>query len=239
MPCVITDACVDIMDRTCVDLCPVDCIQQGERMFYINPDDCIDCGACEPVCPQNAIYLADSLPAPLSGYQAINADSHPGWTRRPVRTASVRPGRRDHRRRTGPRHRRVVALCAWRRFPGTVFLSYAAFWFSYVLIVQFYAPSVVAKGGNPTAAIGWFLVAYAVVTTYFFITALATTKTLALLFTLLLVGFYTVAAATFTGNSTIGAIAGWVLLADALVALYLSAALTMNDAWGRTLLPTP
>jgi NAD-dependent dihydropyrimidine dehydrogenase PreA subunit len=74
MPYVITDACVDIMDRTCVDLCPVDCIQQGERMLYINPDDCIDCGACEPVCPQNAIYLADSLPAPLSGYQAINAD---------------------------------------------------------------------------------------------------------------------------------------------------------------------
>jgi hypothetical protein len=124
-------------------------------------------------------------------------------------------------------------------FPGTVFLSYAAFWFSYVLIVQFYAPSVVAKGGNPTVAIGWFLVAYAVVTTYFFITALATTKTLALLFTLLLIGFYTVAAATFTGNSTIGAVAGWVLVADSLVALYLSAALTMNDAWGRTLLPTP
>jgi succinate-acetate transporter protein len=45
-------------------------------------------------------------------------------------------------------------------FPGTVFLSYAAFWFSYVLIVQFYAPSVVAKGSNPTAAIVWFLIAY-------------------------------------------------------------------------------
>jgi succinate-acetate transporter protein len=80
---------------------------------------------------------------------------------------------------------------------------------------------------------------YAVVTTYFFITSLATTKTLALLFTLLLIGFYTVAIATFTGNSVIGAVAGWVLLADSLVALYLSAALTMNDTWGRALLPTP
>ena len=88
------------------------------------------------------------------------------------------------------------------------FLSYAAFWFSYVLIVQFYAPSVIAKGGNPTAAIGWFLIAYAVVTTYFFITSLATTKTLALLFTLLLIGFYTVAIATSTGNSVVGAVAG-------------------------------
>ena len=56
MPYVITDACLDIMDRSCVDQCPVDCIEQGERMLYINPDECIDCGACEPVCPQEAIY---------------------------------------------------------------------------------------------------------------------------------------------------------------------------------------
>jgi succinate-acetate transporter protein len=91
---------------------------------------------------------------------------------------------------------------------GEVFLSYAAFWFSYVLIVQFYAPSVIAKGSNLTAAIGWFLIAYAVVTTYFFITSLATTKKLTLLFTLLLIGFYTVAIATSTGNSVVGAVAG-------------------------------
>ena len=92
MPCVITDACVDIMDRTCVDLCPVDCIQQGERMLYINPDDCIDCGACEPVCPQNAIFLAESLPAPLSGYRAINADFYTAGDFGPAvggRTAAV------------------------------------------------------------------------------------------------------------------------------------------------------
>jgi succinate-acetate transporter protein len=74
--------------------------------------------------------------------------------------------------------------------------------------VQFYAPSVIAKGSNLTAAIGWFLIAYAVVTTYFFITSLATTKKLTLLFTLLLIGFYTVAIATSTGNSVVGAVAG-------------------------------
>jgi NAD-dependent dihydropyrimidine dehydrogenase PreA subunit len=74
MPYAITDACVDIMDRSCVDQCPVDCIQQGQRMLYINPDDCIDCGACEPVCPQNAIYLADRLPDGLSPFVSVNAD---------------------------------------------------------------------------------------------------------------------------------------------------------------------
>lgn len=74
MPYVITEACVDVMDRTCIDQCPVDCIQQGTRMLYINPDDCIDCGACEPVCPQNAIYLDSSLPSELGAYLSINAD---------------------------------------------------------------------------------------------------------------------------------------------------------------------
>jgi NAD-dependent dihydropyrimidine dehydrogenase PreA subunit len=74
MPYVITEACVDVMDRTCVDQCPVDCIQQGERMLYVNPVDCIDCGACEPVCPQNAIYLDSSIPSELGGYLGINAD---------------------------------------------------------------------------------------------------------------------------------------------------------------------
>lgn len=74
MPYVITDACVDVMDRTCVDQCPVDCILPGERMLYINPDDCIDCGACEPVCPQDAIHLEAAIPAPLAAYSRINAE---------------------------------------------------------------------------------------------------------------------------------------------------------------------
>jgi NAD-dependent dihydropyrimidine dehydrogenase PreA subunit len=74
VPYVITDACVDIMDRTCVAQCPVDCIYQGERMLYIHPDECIDCGACEPVCPQDAIYNGDDLPDARAGYAAINAE---------------------------------------------------------------------------------------------------------------------------------------------------------------------
>jgi NAD-dependent dihydropyrimidine dehydrogenase PreA subunit len=55
MPYVIAAACIDVMDRSCVDECPVDCIYEGGRKLYINPVECIDCGACEPVCPVEAI----------------------------------------------------------------------------------------------------------------------------------------------------------------------------------------
>jgi NAD-dependent dihydropyrimidine dehydrogenase PreA subunit len=61
MTFVIGAACVDVMDRACVDECPVDCIYVGERMAYINPDECIDCSACEPVCPVEAIATVEEL----------------------------------------------------------------------------------------------------------------------------------------------------------------------------------
>jgi NAD-dependent dihydropyrimidine dehydrogenase PreA subunit len=52
---VIGAACVDVTDRSCVDECPVDCIYTGDRKLYIHPEECIDCGACESVCPVDAI----------------------------------------------------------------------------------------------------------------------------------------------------------------------------------------
>ena len=51
MPYVIAQPCVDVKDKACVDECPVDCIYEGSRSLYINPNECVDCGACEPVCP--------------------------------------------------------------------------------------------------------------------------------------------------------------------------------------------
>jgi NAD-dependent dihydropyrimidine dehydrogenase PreA subunit len=55
MPYVIAEPCIDVMDRSCMEECPVDCIYEGDRKLYINPKECIDCGACEPVCPVEAI----------------------------------------------------------------------------------------------------------------------------------------------------------------------------------------
>lgn len=55
MTFVISGACVDVMDKSCVKACPVDCIYEGSRKLYVNPEECIDCGACEPECPVEAI----------------------------------------------------------------------------------------------------------------------------------------------------------------------------------------
>lgn len=82
MTYVIGEPCVDIKDRACVDECPVDCIYEGGRMLYIHPDECVDCGACEPVCPVEAIYYEDDLPVALEPYTAENVkfftDTLPG-----------------------------------------------------------------------------------------------------------------------------------------------------------------
>ena len=73
MTYVITEPCIDLKDRTCVDECPVDCIYEGERMLYIQPDECVDCGACEPVCPVEAIYYEDDVPEQWAQFTEENA----------------------------------------------------------------------------------------------------------------------------------------------------------------------
>ena len=70
MTYVIALPCVDLKDRACVEECPVDCIYEGGRSLYIPPEECIDCGACEPVCPVEAIFYEDDLPELWKDYQA-------------------------------------------------------------------------------------------------------------------------------------------------------------------------
>ena len=55
MTFVVTDACIKCKYTDCVEVCPVDCFYEGENMLVINPDECIDCGVCEPECPAEAI----------------------------------------------------------------------------------------------------------------------------------------------------------------------------------------
>ena len=76
MTYVITEACIGTKDRSCVDVCPVDCIHDegdDDKILYIDPDECIDCGACEPACPVNAIFAEDDVPDNLKAYTEINA----------------------------------------------------------------------------------------------------------------------------------------------------------------------
>ncbi len=74
MPYVITEACISVKDRACVDVCPVDCIYEGEEQLFIHPDECIDCGACEPECPVSAIYPEEDVPENLQDYIVKNRD---------------------------------------------------------------------------------------------------------------------------------------------------------------------
>ena len=82
MTYVITEPCIGVKDTACVDVCPVDCIhpRKDERDFeaaaqlYIDPDECIDCGACEPECPVNAIYPEDDVPEEFTQFIALNRD---------------------------------------------------------------------------------------------------------------------------------------------------------------------
>jgi NAD-dependent dihydropyrimidine dehydrogenase PreA subunit len=71
---VITEACIDLFDRTCVEECPVDCIYEGGRKLYIQPDECVDCGACEPVCPVEAIFYEDDLPPHLQNFARVDSE---------------------------------------------------------------------------------------------------------------------------------------------------------------------
>ena len=81
MTFVITEPCIGTKDTACVDVCPVDCIHPTKndpdfadaKMLYINPAECIDCGACEPACPVEAIFEEDAVPDPQKQYTAINA----------------------------------------------------------------------------------------------------------------------------------------------------------------------
>ena len=72
MTYIIAEPCIDIKDRSCVDVCPVDCIHEYERILVIDPEECIDCGACEPECPVEAIFPEDALPEKWEPFVKIN-----------------------------------------------------------------------------------------------------------------------------------------------------------------------
>ena len=74
MTYIIAQPCVDLLDKSCIEECPVDCIYEGERMLYIHPDECVDCGACEPVCPVEAIFYEDDTPEQWKDYYKANVE---------------------------------------------------------------------------------------------------------------------------------------------------------------------
>ena len=84
MAYVIAEPCIGTKDAACVDACPVDCIHpkkdeegfEAATQLYVDPDGCIDCGACVPVCPTNSVFIADEVPADKQEYIAKNAEHY-------------------------------------------------------------------------------------------------------------------------------------------------------------------
>jgi NAD-dependent dihydropyrimidine dehydrogenase PreA subunit len=74
MTYVIAEPCIDVKDKACVEVCPVDCIHgtDADKMLYINPEECIDCGACEPACPVQAIFPEEEVPEKWKSFIAKN-----------------------------------------------------------------------------------------------------------------------------------------------------------------------
>ena len=72
MPYFIAAPCIDVMDKSCIEECPVDCIYEGDRKLYINPRECIDCGACEPACPETAIFTDFKAPPAMTQFVGDN-----------------------------------------------------------------------------------------------------------------------------------------------------------------------
>ena len=72
MAFVITSPCINEKSADCVEVCPVDCIKEGKEMYFIDPDLCIDCGACEAACPVDAIFIQDEVPEGELQYIELN-----------------------------------------------------------------------------------------------------------------------------------------------------------------------
>ena len=79
MTYVIGEPCIDIQDKSCIDVCPVDCIHVGGRMLVIDPEECIDCTLCEPECPVEAIVSEDDVPDGQEQFLKLNAELSKNW----------------------------------------------------------------------------------------------------------------------------------------------------------------
>lgn len=107
MTYIVTDACIRCKFTDCVEVCPVDCFYEGENMLVIHPDECIDCGVCEPECPVEAIK-PDTEDDSDGKWLAINSKYAASWPNITVKkdaplTRRILKQRRESWRNTSPR----------------------------------------------------------------------------------------------------------------------------------------
>jgi ferredoxin len=121
MTYVVTESCIRCKYMDCVEVCPVDCFYVGDNMLVIHPDECIDCGVCEPECPVEAIVAdSDDKATPWLERNRTYAIEWPNITRKgrtfPIRRSTSRPNPASPEP-SGSVHRRVVCLDAIERLP--------------------------------------------------------------------------------------------------------------------------
>ena len=76
---IVAEPCIKCKYTDCVAVCPVDCFHEGANMLVIDPDECIDCGACVDECPVHAIYPEEDLPEKWHSYIDLNKELSPDW----------------------------------------------------------------------------------------------------------------------------------------------------------------
>ena len=121
MTYIIGEACIDVKDISCQSVCPVDCIHETDRMLVIDAEECIDCGACEPECPVEAILPGGRDPAGLGAVREDQLRVQQGHPRGRGARRDVRRGARPHRTEGVsdellhglPRRRRAGAASSW------------------------------------------------------------------------------------------------------------------------------
>lgn len=85
MAFIVTESCIKCKHTDCVEVCPVDCFYEGENFLVIQPDECIDCGLCEPECPVDAIFPEDEVPPDQQEFIDLNARLSEDWPNIAVR----------------------------------------------------------------------------------------------------------------------------------------------------------
>ena len=79
MTYIIAEPCIETKDAACVEVCPVDCIYEGEDQYYIHPEECIDCTLCEPECPAEAIFSEEEIPDGQEHFLELNKELSAQW----------------------------------------------------------------------------------------------------------------------------------------------------------------
>ena len=79
MTYVVTENCIQCKYTDCAEVCPVECFHEGPNFLVIDPDECIDCAACVPECPADAIFADDDVPSDQRDFTALNAELSKDW----------------------------------------------------------------------------------------------------------------------------------------------------------------